>query len=121
MVSVLCVDDDIMFRNLVSSILSYSSEFELHLATGGEDGVMLALKNHYDIILMDIMMPDMDGWKATNIIRSTKPDSIIVSLSALDLRLLDSNCVFSDYIRKPVKSFEFKKTLKGIAVRYGLI
>lgn len=120
MVKILCVDDDPIFRHLVSDILRYNSDFELHLAVDGEDGVKKALENDYDMILMDIMMPDIDGWAATERIKRVKPDSIVLSLSALNLRDLDKNGIFEEYIRKPIKAFEFKKALKYIATKHGL-
>lgn len=120
MIRLLFVDDDPLFRNLVSDMLKYSADFNLDLAVDGESGVKRALENDYDIIIMDIMMPDIDGWEATKRIKAVKPNSVVVSLSALNLRDLDSEDLFEEYIRKPIKAFEFKKMLKYVASKHNI-
>ena len=89
----LIVEDDIINQKVLMGILK-RSEMEIDIANNGEECItLLEKKKHYDMILMDINMPTMDGYTATREIRSNKEyDSIpIISLTAL---------ISSDEIRK---------------------
>jgi CheY-like chemotaxis protein len=114
----LYVEDEMVFRNLVSTILSTELNYKLDLAQNGVEGVKKALAKDYDIVIMDIMMPDIDGVEATIEIKKHKPYSKIVSLSALDHRDFDGCGLFDDHIRKPIRSLEFKKALSCIVNKY---
>jgi CheY-like chemotaxis protein len=120
LVKILYVEDEIIFRNLVSGMLATDPNYELDLAINGEDGIKKALHTNYDLIIMDIMMPDIDGVEATKQIKHIKPDSKIISLSALDYREFDQYSLFIEHIRKPIRSLEFKKTLTNIVNRLQL-
>ena len=112
-IKVLYVEDDPTFRNLVSDIMKYSMDFKLDLANDGEEGVKKAIENDYDIIVMDIMMPDIDGWEAARRIKLVKPDALIVALSAIE-RKIGGQDLFVRYLRKPIKSLEFKRILRSL-------
>ena len=83
-VSVVAIDDseDLLF--LVRGALERSGQFEVvAVATDGEQGVE-AVKNHQpDLVLLDILMPVMDGIQALPLIRHECPDAVVVMLSAL--------------------------------------
>ncbi len=57
---ILIVEDETPLRNAVSDILSFEG-FEVFQAKNGQEGLDLALKEHPDLILLDLMMPVMDG------------------------------------------------------------
>ena len=57
---ILIVEDEAPLRNAVSDILSFEG-FEVFQATNGQEGLDIALKEHPDLILLDLMMPVMDG------------------------------------------------------------
>ena len=120
MIKLLYVEDDIWARNMVSDALRLSADFEIDLAVDGEEGVNKAIQYDYDIIIMDIMLPDIDGWEATRRIKLVKPDAVVISLSALSIKDMDCEHLFSEYVRKPIKPFEFKKLLKVVANRYQI-
>ncbi|MDP3301621.1 MAG: ATP-binding protein [Sulfuricurvum sp.] len=65
-------------------IEEYLKRYKIHpdFAFNGEEAVALAHKNVYDLILMDINMPIMDGMEATGLIKKTYPDLLIVALTA---------------------------------------
>ncbi len=67
--SVLIVEDDESIRELYASAFGVA-KMEVFTASNGAEGVKLALKHHPDAILMDIMMPVMNGHDAVNKIRS---------------------------------------------------
>ena len=56
----LVVEDN---ASLLESIVQILHEFEVDTALNGEEGLFLALQNIYDAILLDVMMPEMDGFE----------------------------------------------------------
>ncbi|MDX8362317.1 MULTISPECIES: response regulator transcription factor [Bacillaceae] len=86
MIKVLFVDDHEMVRIGVSSYLSAQSDIEVvGEADNGKDGVELALSLRPDIILMDLVMKEMDGIEATQVIIDQWPEAkIIIVTSFLD-------------------------------------
>lgn len=82
---VLIVDDDSGIRKLLSRFLEREG-FNPVEAENGLDGVELAKKEHPDIIIMDVMMPQMDGLTAARLIKFYKPLSQvpIIFLTAKD-------------------------------------
>lgn len=57
---ILIVEDEAPLRNAVSDILTFEG-FQVFAATNGQEGLEIALKEHPDLILLDLMMPVMDG------------------------------------------------------------
>ena len=85
-------------------------------AQNGKVAIEMAASHHYDIILMDIQMPEMDGLEATQLLRKQYGDNIpIIAITAnaikeeLDYYLKNG---FTDYLTKP---FEEKKLLQKIS------
>ena len=81
--------------------------YQYDRAKNGQEAVDMANKEHFDIILMDIKMPVMDGLKATKTIKKEHPDLPIVALTAnafdSDRQLaFDAGC--DDFLSKPVSS-----------------
>jgi two-component system cell cycle response regulator DivK len=111
----LIVDDNEQNRDLLSRRLQRRG-FDVLLANDGQAGVEMARAEKPDLILMDMNMPEMDGWEATRMIKAT-PDAAAVPVIALTAhamtgdreRALESGC--SDYHTKPV---EFQKLLAQI-------
>jgi len=82
---ILIVDDDIGIRMLLSKFLEREG-FEIVTAEDGLEGVELAKKNHPDLIILDVVMPRMDGLTAAKLIKFYKPlvDVPIIFLTAKD-------------------------------------
>ncbi len=102
---VLAIDDDIALTELLALLLG-THGFEVRAATSGEEGLRLVREWQPDVVLLDLMMPGMDGWEVCTRIRAFSQVPIIV-LSALDspgfvARALDSGA--DDYLTKPVPS-----------------
>lgn len=115
----LLVDDSEDNRILLIHYLK-DQPFDCDEAENGEEAYLKAQKNHYDLIFMDIQMPVMSGYKATEMIRHfeqthAKPAACIVALTATavieDLqKTLASGC--NSYLVKPVKKGEILDALK---------
>ena len=79
--SVLVVDDNKMNLLIASKFLK-KWLIEVDEAISGEVAVNLLKNNHYDVILMDLQMPEMDGFETTRIIRQTDTATPIIALTA---------------------------------------
>jgi len=82
---VLIIDDEENFCKLVKKNIEQTGEFEVHIATNGEDGIRLARGIKPDLILLDIIMPGMDGGDVATLIKDDKniKDTPIVFLTAI--------------------------------------
>jgi CheY-like chemotaxis protein len=105
---ILIVDDDLDMLNLYQAV--FRGNFEAILATNGKEAVDLAVAEVPDLILMDIMMPVMDGLQATHLIRMhPKTSSIpIIAVTALGGQKDKEKCLQSgcdDYLSKPFTQF----------------
>ena len=69
MLSILIIEDDEILREMYKDKIS-ANGFAVTVAVDGEEGLRLALQNHPDLILLDLMMPKMDGTKVMEALRA---------------------------------------------------
>ena len=82
---ILVVDDDPQFRHLVRLVLRHAKDFAfVGEAADGQEGVEQAEALRPDVVLLDLMMPGMDGFHALPLIRRANPDTAVIVLTALD-------------------------------------
>ncbi len=106
-VQILLADDVIENRMLIETILKKEG-YTIQLCENGQEAVNLARLHTYDVILMDIQMPVMDGLKATQLIRekSMNQNTAIIALTAMtskgdEIVCLEAGC--DDFVNKPIK------------------
>jgi len=102
---VLLVDDVIENRLLLERMLSKRGA-EVYSATNGEEAIRLALTTTFDAILMDIQMPIMDGYSATQSLRQAGYNRPIIALTAHAMKDDREKCLevgCTDYLTKPVQ------------------
>jgi len=102
---ILVIDDDAAMTELLKLLLQ-SAASQVLTANTGMEGVELAKNSEPDVVILDLMMPEMDGWKVCEVIRTFATTPILI-LSALDnpgmvARALDAGA--DDYLIKPVPS-----------------
>lgn len=102
---ILVIDDDPAMTDLLKLLLEPSLS-NVYTANTGPEGIRLVRSENPDIIILDLMMPDMNGWQVCNIVREFSKVPILI-LSALDspglvAAALDSGA--DDYLIKPVPS-----------------
>ncbi len=113
-IKALVAEDNVMNQTLLKFILKQWN-FEYDLAENGQQAVQLIQKNKYDIVLMDIQMPVMDGYEAAQRIRKDFDKIPIIAMTAHVLPTEREKCInagMNDYISKPLKEAEFLTLLK---------
>ncbi|MFN8357536.1 MAG: PAS domain S-box protein [Spirosomataceae bacterium] len=114
---VLVAEDNIMNQKYISSLLN-KWNIDYVIAIDGKKAVEQAQKKHYDIILMDIQMPNMDGYEATITIRNTtnpNQHTPIIALTAsamLDQKSKTKMVGMDDFITKPFAPSQLLSALK---------
>jgi CheY-like chemotaxis protein len=120
MARILLVEDNEMNRDMLSRRLQRKG-FEVEMAVDGTSGVEMGRAGSYDLILMDMSLPEIDGWEATRQLRAA-PETATVPIIALTAhamagdreRALEAGC--NDYDTKPV---ELDRLLGKIAALLG--
>ncbi|HTT69400.1 MAG TPA: response regulator [Gemmatimonadales bacterium] len=107
MAKILLVEDNEMNRDMLSRRLERKG-FEVAMATDGRQGVEMAQAAAYDLILMDMSLPEVDGWEATRQIRAAPATRTvpIIALTAHAMagdrdKALEAGC--DDYDTKPIE------------------
>jgi CheY-like chemotaxis protein len=101
---ILVVDDASDNQVLVSRFLNLAGA-TVETANNGIEGMEMALKGDYDLVLMDIQMPQLDGYGATKALRRKGFDKPIIALTAHAMREERDRCLMAgcnDHITKPI-------------------
>lgn len=117
---ILIVDDEKMIRNVVKEYAEFEG-YETAEAENGMEAVELCRKENFDIIIMDIMMPRLDGYSAVKEIRKTKQIPVIM-LSARGEeydKLFGFEIGVDDYVVKPFSPKELLARIKAVLKRGG--
>jgi DNA-binding response OmpR family regulator len=118
MIRVLVIDDDTAMTDLLSLLLSPTIA-EVKVVNDGAKGVEIARKFDPAIILLDLMMPGMDGWQVCDAIRKFSDVPIII-LSALDKPSLVAKALdvgADDFLVKPVPARILMARIQKLARR----
>ncbi|MCP4340447.1 MAG: response regulator [Desulfobulbaceae bacterium] len=108
---VLVVDDGHENRELVSFLLEEAG-LRVDEAENGQTGMEKAIANQYDLILMDVQMPVMDGFTATQNLRQKGIEKPIIALTANAMKGFEQQCLdagYSGYLSKPIEIDRFMK------------
>lgn len=103
----LLVEDNEMNRDMLSRRLKRKG-YEVEVAVDGREGIEMAKAGGYDLVLMDMSLPEVDGWEATRRLRSSDEtrDLPIIALTAHAMsgdreKALEAGC--DDYDTKPIE------------------
>ena len=119
------MDDNNINQLLVSTILK-KKNYTFDIAENGQEAVEKILLNDYDVVLMDLHMPIMDGYLASSIIRNDLPENKrnvpIIALTAAAIKGEKEKCFsigMNEYISKPFKSEDLIEKIINVAnVKY---
>ena len=102
---ILVIDDDIAITELMSMLLK-THGFDVITTNSGAEGVKLVKEKNPNVVLLDLMMPDMDGWQVSKAIRAFNNVPILILSTindpAMVASVLDTGA--DDFLVKPVPS-----------------
>lgn len=109
---VLIIEDEAKTGGYLRKGLS-ENDFVVNLATNGHDGLHLALTGEYDVIVLDVMLPGMDGWSVLQELRRSKQTPVIflTARDKIEDRVKGLELGADDYLVKP---FAFSELLARI-------
>ena len=112
MKKILVIEDEKNIQNIIKEFLE-SAKYEVNTADDGLEGINLIQNNNYDLVLLDIMMPKIDGFVVCEMIRknSNVPIIILTALTDEESQLKGFDKLADDYITKP---FSMPVVLKHI-------
>ena len=108
-------DNPVNMHYAQSAISKFSNEIQIFKAKNGKEAYYLFREHHPDLVLMDIIMPELDGYQATAMIRSQDQQIPIIAMTAKALKEEKADCMtagMNDYITKPFSLERLKGTLK---------
>lgn len=116
---VLIVDDEEMIRNVLKEYVEFEGN-EAYEAEDGMQAVRMCKDDDYDVILMDVMMPRLDGFSAVKEIKKFKKDIPVIMLSARGEeydKLFGFELGVDDYVTKPFSPKEVMARINAVTKR----
>ena len=118
---ILIVDDDLDTLRLVGLMLQRQG-YQISAATNGQQGLDKAFEEDPDLILLDVMMPDMDGYEVTRQLRQNPstvntPILMFTAKTQLDDKVTGFEVGVSDYLTKPTHPSELQARVKTLLMR----
>ncbi|AMQ07740.1 hypothetical protein AZE41_18335 [Sporosarcina psychrophila] len=115
---ILVVDDDPLNLAIVGRML-VAEQFDVVTCTSGKEALVLLDKGRWDLVISDVMMPNMSGYELTQKIRERFPISelpilLLTARSQLEDIQTGFHCGASDYVTKPVEKLELVTRVKAL-------
>jgi DNA-binding response OmpR family regulator len=117
--SILIIEDEDSIRKFVKINLDRAG-FDVKEAASGEEGIDIAKKEHFDIVVLDIMLPGMDGFEVCKVLRNEYPHLGIIMLTAKSQdidKIMGLEYGTDDYMTKPFNPMELVLRVKSLARR----
>ena len=108
------VADDVKTNQLLVKLMLNRLGLEVTIAVDGNEAVQKAITHEYDLIFMDIQMPNMNGYEATKVLRKVGIKTPIIALTASALKGDDQKCIEAgcdDYLPKPLNRLELQEKI----------
>ena len=118
---ILIIDDDLDTLRLVGLMLQRQG-YQISAATNGQQGLDKAFEEDPDLILLDVMMPDMDGYEVTRRLRQNPstvetPILMFTAKTQLDDKVIGFEVGANDYLTKPTHPTELQARVKALLAR----
>ena len=118
---ILIIEDEILLANSIQALLE-SRGFDAEAVYDGETGTEYAQLGIYDLLILDVMMPKMDGYQVARVLRSKRCSTPILMLTAkseLEDRIEGLNAGADYYLTKPFDSRELVACVNALLRRQG--
>jgi two-component system KDP operon response regulator KdpE len=115
---VLLIDDDETLLELLSEHIR-SANYQVRTASNGQKGLKIASENKPDLVVLDVMMPGMDGWEVCQRLRDTSRSPVIMLTAKgneID-KLRGFNLGVDDYVTKPFSFAELVARIRAVLAR----
>ena len=123
MFHILVADDDRNTRRLLSAVLE-AENYTVSAAADGEEALAVMDREHIDLVVLDIMMPNMDGYRFTELLRASNNELPILMVTAKQLPE-DKKRGFlvgtDDYMTKPIDEEELLLRIKALLRRARIV
>ncbi len=118
--TILVIDDDTAITDLMSMLLK-THGFDVVTANSGAQGIQLAREKNPNVILLDLMMPDVDGWQVCKAVRQFSSAPILILSAINDPRMVASvlDAGADDFLVKPVPSGVLVAHIRKMVRRTG--
>lgn len=118
--TVLIVEDDEMSANFLIEILEEHGARSIHVDNASDAIYSVHENKNIDLVLMDIQLPDMNGWQATRIIKKVKKNLPVIIQSAFSLethkkKSLEAGCDF--FISKPIDTSVLFEMIEKVMIQ----
>lgn len=116
---ILVVDDEVKLADAVGELLR-RNKFVVDVVYDGDDGYFYAKNGDYDAVILDVMMPKMDGFEVVSKLRQNKCNVPVLMLTAKDevaSRVKGLDCGADDYLTKPFASEELLARIRALTRR----
>lgn len=116
--TILVIDDDQTLLNLLAKHLA-KADFHAVTATNGVQGLQVFYENHIDLVVLDVMMPKMDGWTVCERLREVSAVPILMLTAKADERdrLRGFRLGIDDFVAKPFSAAELLARIGAILSR----
>lgn len=116
---VLIVDDEVKLADVLGELMR-RNKFVVDVVYDGDDGYYYAKNGDYDVVVLDVMMPGMDGFEVVQRLRQAKCNVPVLMLTAKDevqSRVKGLDCGADDYLTKPFAMEELLARVRALARR----
>ena len=118
---ILVVEDEVLLANSIKALLE-NKGFDVECVYNGEDGALYAETGVYDLLILDVMMPKMNGYEVARKVRfdrCTTPILMLTARSGIEDRLEGLNAGADYYLTKPFDSRELLACINALLRRQG--
>ena len=118
---ILVVEDEVHLAETLGQIMQ-EQHYQTDVVNDGADGLDYALSGQYDLVLLDVMLPKLDGFEVARRLRSAHISTPILMLTARDEtgdKIAGLDCGADDYMTKPFDSGELLARVRALTRRQG--
>ncbi|MGX7092974.1 response regulator transcription factor [Hutsoniella sourekii] len=121
MYEILIIEDDVAIQGLIGAILEQEGNYQVKSAYSGTEAILLLEKNHFDLMILDLMLPGKNGRQVLEEIKGQYQGGVIVvsAVSELEDKVHLLKLGADDYMTKPFHQDELLARIESVLRRYG--